>query len=337
MSEGQKTKPILIKGVLLFLLICIIGITSFYTIILSWDIDCDNPSSVVTIPKGASVVEVAEILKNSTCISNKTVFKVAMQITFNDKNIIPGRYTFKGISEMQNLIKLITTPNKHRVKITLLEGWTLEQIADELKLKLNINLFKFISLCHDYNFVHSLGIDAPSLEGFLFPDTYIFLTTYTEEEIIQILFNQFMHNYNANIRDDAKSIQFSPLEAVTMASIIQGEAVFDDEMSTISSVYHNRLRKNMKLQADPTIQYIIPGKNRRLFHKDLKIDSPYNTYKYKGLPPGPINNPGISALKAAVKPKQSQYFYFVADGKGRHIFTKTNDEHNRAKRKKRKG
>jgi UPF0755 protein len=292
---------------------------------------------VVTIPKGASVHQVADILKENACISNKTVFAVAMRITFNDKNIIPGRYTFKGISEMQNLIKLITTPSKHRVKITLLEGWTIEKIADELKLKLNINLFKFISLCHDYNFVHSLGIDAPSLEGFLFPDTYIFLTTYTEEEIIQILFNQFMHNYNTIIKDQAKAIHFSPLEAVTLASIIQGEAVFDDEMNTISSVYHNRLNKNMKLQADPTIQYIIPGKNRRLYHKDLKIDSPYNTYKYKGLPPGPINNPGIAALKAAVNPSQTQYFYFVADGKGRHIFTKTNDEHNRAKRKKRKG
>ena len=107
--------------------------------------------------------------------------------------------------------------------------------------------------------------------------------------------------------------------------------MFDDEMATISSVYNNRLKKRMLLQADPTIQYILPGKPRRLYNKHLKIDSPYNTYIYRGLPPGPINNPGFSALYAAVHPKKTNFLYFVADGKGRHIFTKTNEEHNQAK------
>ena len=122
-------------------------------------------------------------------------------------------------------------------------------------------------------------------------------------------------------------------EFVILASIIQGEAMYVDEMKIISSVYHNRLEKNMLLQADPTIQYIIPGKNRRLYNKDLNIDNPYNTYKYKGLPPGPINNPGLDALLAAVNPASSSYLYFVANGEGRHTFTHTADEHNQAKLK----
>ena len=121
------------------------------------------------------------------------------------------------------------------------------------------------------------------------------------------------------------------LEMMTLASIIQGEAVYDDEMSIISSVYHNRLNKNMLLQADPTIQYIIPGKFRRLYNKDLNVDSPYNTYKYKGLPPGPINNPGLKAMKAAIMPADTDYLYFVSNGEGRHIFTRNNEEHNQAK------
>ena len=107
--------------------------------------------------------------------------------------------------------------------------------------------------------------------------------------------------------------------------------MYKDEMPTISSVYHNRLNKKMLLQADPTIQYITPGKPRRLFDKDLNVDSPYNTYKYKGLPPGPINNPGLEALKAAIMPAETDYLYFVSNGEGRHTFTRTISEHNQAK------
>ena len=122
-------------------------------------------------------------------------------------------------------------------------------------------------------------------------------------------------------------------EIATMASIIQGEAMYEDEMPIISSVYHNRLKLGMLLQADPTIQYIIPGKPRRLFNKDLEVDDPYNTYKYKGLPPGPINNPGLAALEAALNPVETEYLYFVSNGEGRHTFTYTADEHNQAKLK----
>ena len=144
--------------------------------------------------------------------------------------------------------------------------------------------------------------------------------------------NQFFHNYKKYIKGYKGHTSLSMREITTMASIIQGEAMFDDEMRAISSVYHNRLKRKMLLQADPTIQYIIPGENRRLYNKDLRVDSPYNTYKYKGLPPGPINNPGLYALKAAIHPTETEFLYFVADGEGRHIFTRNNEEHNEAKK-----
>ena len=189
---------------------------------------------------------------------------------------------------------------------------------------------KFLRLCRDCNFTQSLGIDAPSLEGFLFPDTYILLKTYTEEDVIQVLVNQFYHNME-ELKKITNKNNINVREIATMASIIQGEAMYEDEMSTISSVYHNRLNRKMLLQADPTIQYIIPGKPRRIYNKDLDINSPFNTYKYKGLPPGPINNPGLKALQAAIMPAETDYLYFVSNGEGRHIFTSNNEEHNQAK------
>ena len=153
------------------------------------------------------------------------------------------------------------------------------------------------------------------------------------------MINQFLYTYENFIEDKAKSMNMSINEVATLASIIQGEAAKKSEMNMISSVYHNRLNKNMLLQADPTIQYIIPGENRRLWNKDLKIKSPYNTYIHKGLPPGPISNPGLSALVASINPEKSDYLYFVSDAEGGHMFSRNVREHKEAvkifKRKRR--
>ena len=300
-----------------------------YSVILNWKIDCEDPGSLITIPKRSSAGAVARLLKSESCLENESIFKLALTLTMKNRKIIPGRYNFKGISSMRQVVKMVTSQSKDRVKVTLIEGWTINQFAEELKLKLRIDSYEFLRLCKDFNFIHSMGIDAPSLEGFLFPDTYILIRTYTEEDIVKIMVNQFKHHLK-QVQKDA-GINFNMREITTLASIIQGEAVYVDEMSTISSVYHNRLKRQMLLQADPTIQYIIPGKSRRLFNKDLKIDNPYNTYKYKGLPPGPINNPGQAALVAAANPADSGYLYFVANGEGRHVFSRTNEEHNHAK------
>ena len=312
-------------------LVLLTAILIFYSVILSWKINCEHPENLIIIPKGASAAGVAELLKSESCLDNIAIFKLALTMTMKNRSIRTGRYNLKGISSIGQLVKMITSQSDDRLKVTLIEGWTVEQFANELEEKLQIDSYKFIRLSRDYDFVHGMGIDAPSLEGFLFPDTYILLKTYTEEEILKVLVNQFMHNHRQLLKE-FKPIQYLNMcEMTTMASIIQGETAQIDEMPIISSVYHNRLNKNMKLQADPTIQYIIPGKPRRLYNKDLDVDSPYNTYKYKGLPPGPINNPGLAALKAAIMPEETDYLYFVSNGEGRHIFTRTVKEHNQAK------
>jgi len=316
--------------------ISLIGVISFVVIILSTNIQCRDTSKIITIPSGATAFSVSKLLEEESCIRYPALFVLAVKITINERNIKAGRYTLKGIRTIGELVRMITSPTAERVRVTILEGWTIDDIANELSSKLKIDTYHFIQLCKDYNFMNSLRINAPSLEGFLFPDTYILLSSYTEEDIIELLVNQFNFNYEKHIELSAKQLNMNKLEITTLASIVQGEAMYDYEMSKISSVYHNRLKKKMHLQADPTIQYITPGKNRRLFNRDLKTNSPYNTYKHRGLPPGPINNPGISALFSAVKPDTTNYLYFVADGNGRHIFSKTNAEHNRAKHNVRK-
>ena len=171
-----------------------------------------------------------------------------------------------------------------------------------------------------------------SLEGFLFPDTYFFLKTYTEKDIIEVLVNQFKNNYDKNIQNRT---ELSVYETIILASIIEGESKFKADMDTISSVYHNRLMKNMLLQADPTVQYLMPKQKKNLLYKDIEIDSPYNTYKYKGLPPGPINNPGLDAIIAAINPEKTSYLYFVKDPDTprKHVFNKTSKKHEIARRK----
>ena len=134
------------------------------------------------------------------------------------------------------------------------------------------------------------------------------------------------------MHEQMKKIKMTEVEVLTLASIIEGEAIYDRERPIISGVYHNRLNTGMRLQADPTIQYIIDESPRRLLNRDLKIDSPYNTYLYNGLPPGPINNPGLESIKAALYPESNDYFYFVARGDGYHTFSKTKEQHNKAKR-----
>ena len=300
-----------------------------YALILSLPLECEHLDYYITIPKNSTVSSVSKILEDNLCL-NSLIFKIAMKITMNEKNIRYGRYDFKSTNNVRSLIDMITSIRSDRIKITIPEGYKMSNIATLFEEKIKIDVEEFISLCYNEDFISTLGIvNASSLEGYLFPDTYIFLKSYTEKDIIEIMVKQFLFNYNEYI--DNSNTNLNRSEIVILASIIQGEAMYDDEMKTISSVYHNRLNKNMLLQADPTIQYILPKTKKRILVKHTKIKNPYNTYLYNGLPPGPINNPGISAIIAAAYPIKTDYLYFVADNKGRHIFNKTFKAHLKSK------
>ena len=318
----------------------IVFIVFFYVFLLSTNIECENYDSVIIIPEGSSVSSVANLLYEEKCFSKNDIriFKAIMKLTFKENKIYAGRYNLSGITKLGDLISIITSVSGEKVKLTFIEGWGVEKYASKLQNSIGIDSAKFVERCNS-RYIKKFGINAPSCEGYLYPDTYIFLSSYTEKQIMDKMIDQFLYTYENFIKNKAKTINMSINEVVTLASIIQGEAARRSEMNMISSVYHNRLNKNMLLQADPTIQYIVPGENRRLWNKDLKIKSPYNTYIHKGLPPGPISNPGLSALMAAINPEKSDYFYFVSDTEGGHMFSKTVREHKEAvkifKRKRR--
>ena len=308
------------KLIFLSVLIFFFGSIFFYGIILSMNVNCEHLSTTITIEKGYSVNDVSRILENNLCISS-TLFKIAIKMTFNESNIRHGSYDLKSAINVRDLISILTSMSSDRVRITIFEGMRLQEIALRLTKKMNFNVEKFVAACYDKDFIESLGLfNVNTLEGYLFPDTYIFLKTYTEKDVIKVMVKQFIYNYNEHVE---KKSNYSMQDIVTLASIIQGEAMYVDEMKTISSVYHNRLKKNMLLQADPTIQYILPKHKKRVLYNDTQIENPYNTYLYKGLPPGPINSPGIDAIIAANNPDNTSYLYFVSNGKGRHIFNRT--------------
>jgi len=317
------------KSIYFIVFICMIFMVILsFAVLLSLPVKCHHIDYYITIPKTSTVDSASKILDNNLCV-NATLFKLVMKLTMNEKNIKYGRYDFKSVNNMRDLVNMITSVKSERVKITILEGWRMRDVALHFEKKMNIDVEQFIELCYNQDYISSLGIgDVDNLEGYLFPDTYIFLKSYTERNIIDILVQQFVFKYNENIINNSELFMS---DIVILASIIQGEAMYDDEMNIISSVYHNRIKKDMLLQADPTIQYILPQKKKRILVKDTRVNNPYNTYIYKGLPPGPINSPGLSAILAAANPADTEYLYFVANNKGRHIFNKTFQEHLRAK------
>jgi UPF0755 protein len=204
-------------------------------------------------------------------------------------------------------------------------------MARLLKRQIGVDSARFVEEAKNDSLIKLLGFEAGTLEGYLFPDTYQISFTgigNREKEIITLLAAEFRNKITDDMREHLKERDMSLNDLITMASIIEAETRFEAEKKTVAGVYYNRLKKNMKLEADPTVQYVLPdGPKKRLMYSDLKFSSPYNTYLNRGLPPGPINNPGLNSILAALYPEEHQYLYFVAKGDGSHRFAKTFDEH----------
>ena len=280
------------------------------------------------IKKGEPFSKVVDRLYLKGIISSKTNFRLAAFLYGAEKRIRAARYFIpNGLSYIGLLDLFISGECNYARKIEISGGQSINWIASLLQWKVFIDSAEFMKTATDTSFIRAIGLNENSLEGYLFSDGCEIYEHSSPEESIRILTNSFKEYYSDSLKQRESEIGFTTHEILTLASIIEGETNIDEEMPSISGVYHNRLRRGMKLQADPTIQYLIPGKWRRVYFKDLEIDSPYNTYKYAGLPPGPINNPGKNAIIAALYPEQNDYLYFVADGKGGHKFSKTFDEH----------
>ena len=288
-------------------------------------------STIITIEKGMSLNKVSELLYEKNILVNEDIFKLKVIGRRLASKVPTGQFLIEGKISDAILIDLIFNKGPIKLKLTVPEGLQSKKLFENINTLLNKE-YDFDQYFKSQFILNKYNINAKTLEGYLYPNTYYLYHDSSPEEIIDILLQEFWNQFDKNLQDRANQLGLSVHEVVTLASIIEGEAMLDTERETISSVYHNRLKINMKLQADPTIQYIIPGPPKALSIKDLRIKSDYNTYLNYGLPPGPINNPGIESLKAALFPKKTNFLFFVAQGDGSHAFTTNEKDHEEAKR-----
>ncbi len=309
---------------LLFLLIDLMFFAGFYR----------QSGEVVSvrITRGENLRSVATELEANQVIYNKYVFIAAGRLLGYQNEIIPGEYKFaNGLTNLE-VLKMITDVNLTRgITVTIPEGLNIRQIARLLSRQLDLDSADFVKETYNDSLIELLGVNADNLEGYLFPDTYQFSFSgrdNLEKEIVSTMAAQFRRKITPAVMDSIKRRKMNLKDIVTMASIVEGETRFEPEKKLIAAVYYNRLKRRMKLEADPTVQFALPdGPKKRLTYSDLKYPSPYNTYRNRGLPPGPINNPGLSSIMAAISPDRNNYLYFVAKGDGSHKFAETYDQH----------
>lgn len=329
MAKKFKTKSYLLKGIIFFISLILISISA----ILFWP--QHNPHKIIkiTVESGSTLKNISNLLANKNIISNKNIFSLAVMIMGKEKELPTGTFRIVNAKSNYSIIQQLVYGAPEIKKVRILEGWNVNQIVDHLSITMGFDSLALVKLIENEKFISKHGINGRSLEGYLSPDTYFFFEGESPESVIAQLIKEYKTFWNTNNYKRAKELSLTEHEVVTLASIIEGEAIYDSERSKISAVYHNRLKINMKLQADPTIQYIIPDSPRRLLNRDLRIKSPYNTYLNKGLPPGPINCPGKESIKAALYPEKNDFIYFVATGDGYHTFSTNENDHNRAKQK----
>lgn len=285
------------------------------------------------IKSGATFDGIVKLMCDEGILRDQKRVNWAAELLNCKNKIRAGKYEIAGGASSYRLLQQLTQGKVKVEWVTIREGKSARQIASILQSKIEMDSLRFMELVFDPAYAQQLGVAAPNLEGFLYPETYDFYWGMRPEAVIQRMVKQFHKKFDEALQDRLHQSGLTLLQAVTLASIIEGEAVIASEREIISAVYHNRLRKRLLLQADPTVQYIIPDGPRRLLKRDLEIDSPYNTYKYPGLPPGPVNNPGIASIRASLFPAAVDYLYFVANGDGSHTFSRTYEEHLRAKAK----
>ncbi len=299
-----------------------------------WPNTFSSPSQrVVTISRGTPFSAAVESLDAKGIIYSKTAMKVAGRILGWTKEIKVGRYFFdSGISNLSILSAFKDGTSRSMIPVAVPEGVRMSFIARRFASALGVDSARIMGYCTDSSLVESFGLEGKTFEGYLLPDTYFFHWQTDEGVIVERLVNAFNEFYSDSLKERQRELNMTTMQVLTFASIVEGEAQVDSERTLIAGVYHNRLKKRMRLDADPTVQYVLPDGPRRLLYADLRIPSPYNTYLHYGLPPGPISNPGRKAILATLYPASHQYVFFVANGKGGHVFTRSYSDHQRAVR-----
>lgn len=293
----------------------------------------DSEQVFVDIPRGTSRLGIADLLARNKIVRNRLAFFLLSE-WHHGRRLQAGEYLFDQPMDSREVFWKIAHGQIFVRSVTVPEGWTMYDIADEMERQGICSREGFLKAAHDTSLVSDIAPRAQSLEGFLFPSTYEFTRQTTCEQVVKKMTQDFRVQWDGL---NPPGTQQSPgglatVEVVSMASLVERETPNPDERPLVAGVFYNRLKLGYPLQCDPTVQYALEmrGEPRRdVRPADLHVDSPYNTYEHQGLPPGPIGNPGVASLKAALAPAQTDYLYFVANDQGGHFFSRTLAEHDR--------
>ena len=289
---------------------------------------------LVEIPNGATLTKVSSILEENKLIKNKVLFKVVSKFKEDNNGVKAGKYLLSQKYSNSEILDILISGKTYNdgIKVTIPEGSTYKEVIKYLtnkkigKSEVYEELINNPKEFYDkYKFLDEK--DITTLEGFLYPDTYYFEKDMSEKDVISAMLKRFSEVYTPELKEKQKKMGLTLQQVINMASIIEKEAVKDVDRPKIAGVFYNRLEIGMPLQSDATIQYIFDERKHIVSYSDLKIDSPYNSYLNKGLPPTPISNPGIKSIEAALEPEDNDYLYFVATVDGGNNYSKTYDEH----------
>jgi len=290
----------------------------------------EPPAQIVVIPEGSSYQQVASLLKREHLIRSRIAFIVLGKLKAADRKIQPGEYELNAAMSAGDILSKLLSGRVVMHPITIPEGFTMAQIGDLLG-QLNItDTAEFLRMSRDPEFIRSLGIEAASVEGYLFPETYHFARGTKAKEVIRTMVEGVKRLWTPDFQEQAKRLNLSMHEVLTLASVVEKETGVREERELIAAVFHNRLRRKIPLQSDPTVIYGLTAFDGNLRKRDLLDTSPYNTYRVLGLPPGPIASPGAHSIRAALFPSRASYLYFVSRNDGTHYFSSSLEEHNRA-------
>ena len=331
----RKERKIFSVAILIASIVVLSSLYYYFSIVnkpLSIDTSID-----VTVDEGEGFNAFLEKLDEKGYLRNKLLVKLNVKINNTDTNIIPGTYTLEKDTSLEELIKTLQTEDlsKNQVSVTIPEGYTIDKIALKLQEAGLCTKDEFIQAVKSYklpSYVKNNPKKKYNLEGYLYPDTYFFHKDATAEDVITQMLDEFIDNFKKAEEETGVKVNESDIENIVIkASLVEKEAVLNEERPLVASVIENRLKKDMKLEFCSTVNYIIGYDHEVLTNSDIKIDSPYNTYKYKGLPVGPIASPSYNSIKACLKPAETNYLYFMllTGQDGKHHFSTTAEEHMR--------
>ena len=304
---AKARKIILLTFILIFLIFISLAI---------YNMTKESKFVEVFVPKGSSPHKISKILKDSEVIYSQKIFLALVKIYGYSTKLQAGLYDFDTKDSLNTIIKKLKNGESKNIKITIPEGFNIKQTAKVLQEN---------NICNEENFI-KLATDQ-NKEGYLFPNTYFLLPQMSEQEVIKIMNGEFNKFWTKEKEERLLQINKTKKDVIILASIVEKEAIADNERPIIAGIFLNRLAKGMKLESCSTVLYAMGINKERLTFKDLKFDSPYNTYKYKGLPPGPICNPGAESIDAVLYPQQTDSLFFVSKGNGTHYFSSTFEQH----------